>query len=637
MLTLLSFLSLEKASRARCRAPSLLNVRFEGNIQKAILKEGAQYLGFFTFFSRNASFDLHLACAFFSITTAKMTTSLLLLLGVFQLVVVAEGREKKGALLSNFQGLAKCRYDQRVAFPRTEEELKRILWRRDVKVIRAVSSDAHSWNEKFWCARTTDEEEEEERNVNIFMNEVRVVEEEQSRARVFDKRELKAKVTVDAGEKMRTMLEYVAEEGYALKSVPWFIDQTVGGALATCSHGSSLAFGSLSSQLVSLRTMLHNGTVETISERTHGRDVMDAFRCHVNQLGITLAATFEIFKQDEVHRMNRFVSEDHMLQEIEMISAAVRRCVDNGMDWWHSCAMRRSAVRNMDDLSYYYYVPTRDAQRVKIRRVITDFSKRTRSDDDDDDDDDDANEDDFLFSSSSSPARVLDEYYFKASSVDAASASAKSVLNPSSIRNRLMQNDDLVSVWTNLWQDALEPSLQSIVASNASAYLAMTEEQLDRNDNYPFDQAELAVPLANAGECLRGFLDSISEQRQKYWRSPILIRFLNAESALLSPAHARPSMYVNIENYKRSEEGKAAFRDAIRYLASKEKCDGRLHFGKFGWEDVETYSLYEKYGNAYCKFLCVKDRYDPSRRFETREMSRIFERDLDKCLPRACD
>lgn len=633
MLTLLSFLSLEKASRARCRAPSLLNVRFEGNIQKAILKEGAQYLGFFTFFSRNASFDLHLACAFFSIRTTKMTTSLLLLLGVFQLVVVAEGRENKGVLLSNFQGLAKCRYDQRVAFPRTEDELKRILLQKEVKVIRAVSSDAHSWNEKFWCARTTDEEEEEERNVNIFMNEVRVVEEER-RARVFDKRELKAKVMVDAGEKMRTMLEYVAEEGYALKSVPWFIDQTVGGALATCSHGSSLAFGSLSSQLVSLRTMLHNGTVETISERTHGRDVMDAFRCHVNQLGITLAATFEIFKQDEVHRMNRFVSEDHMLQEIEMISAAVRRCVDNGMDWWHSCAMRRSAVRNMDDLSYYYYVPTRDAQRVKIRRVITDFSKRTRSDDDDDDD---ANEDDFLFSSSTLPVRVLDEYYFKASSVDAASASAQSVLNPSSIRNRLMQNDDLVSVWTNLWQDALEPSLQSIVASNASAYLAMTEEQLDRNDNYPFDQAEFAVPLANAGECLRGFLDSISEQRQKYWRSPILIRFLNAESALLSPAHARPSMYVNIENYKRSEEGKAAFRDAIRYLASKEKCDGRLHFGKFGWEDVETYSLYEKYGNAYCKFLCVKDRYDPSRRFETREMSRIFERDLDKCLPRACD
>ena len=405
---------------------------------------------------------------------------------------------------------------------------------------------------------------------------------------------------------MRTMLEYVAEEGYALKSVPWFIDQTVGGALATCSHGSSLAFGSLSSQLVSLRTMLHNGTMETISERTHGRDVMDAFRCHVNQLGITLTATFEIFKQDEVHRMNRFVSEDHMLQEIEMISAAVRRCVDND-GWIGGIHVPCGALPFAIWMTYLIITMfRRETQRVKIRRVITDFSKRTRSDDDDDDDDDDANEDDFLFSSSSLPVRVLDEYYFKASSsssVDAASASAQSVLNPSSIRNRLMQNDDLVSVWTNLWQDALEPSLQSIVASNASAYLAMTEEQLDRNDNYPFDQAELAVPLANAGECLRGFLDSISEQRQKYWKSNINT-ILKRGKRVIVPRRMRDRTYnANIENYKRSEEGKAAFRDAIRYLASKEKCDGRLHFGKFGWEDVETYSLYEKYGNAYCKFL----------------------------------
>ena len=40
LLTLLSFLSLEKASRARCCAPSLFNVRFEGNIQKAIEVRG---------------------------------------------------------------------------------------------------------------------------------------------------------------------------------------------------------------------------------------------------------------------------------------------------------------------------------------------------------------------------------------------------------------------------------------------------------------------------------------------------------------------------------------------------------------------------------------------------------------------
>ena len=121
----------------------------------------------------------------------------------------------------------------------------------------------------------------------------------------------------------------IAERGYALKSIPWFIDQTVGGALTTCTHGSSLVFGSLSSQVVGLRTMLYNGTVETVTERTHGENVMNAFRCHANQLGITLAASFEVIEESEAQRINRKVHPtDYMLKEIEMASAAVRRCVE---------------------------------------------------------------------------------------------------------------------------------------------------------------------------------------------------------------------------------------------------------------------------------------------------------------------
>ena len=37
--------------------------------------------------------------------------------------------------------------------------------------------------------------------------------------------------------------------GYTLPAFPWYIDQTVGGAVATGTHGSSLQFGSLSSQV----------------------------------------------------------------------------------------------------------------------------------------------------------------------------------------------------------------------------------------------------------------------------------------------------------------------------------------------------------------------------------------------------
>ena len=345
-----------------------------------------------------------------------------------------------------------------------------------VRVVRATSGNAHSWNEKFWCARTSDEEKEEE-CVNVFMNDVRVV---RGRVRVIRGGE-KVYAVCDAGVKVRDVLEYIAERGYALKSIPWFIDQTVGGALATCTHGSSLVFGSLSSQVVGLRTMLYNGTVETVTEKTHGENVMNAFRCHANQLGITLAAIFEVIEESEAQRINRKVHPtDYMLKEIEMASAAVRRCVelykgDDKMDWWDSCAMKDYAIRSLDDVSYYYFVPTEEAQRVKIRREIPSSSLSSRRGSDNASDDV-PNEDYLLVTSaSSSPARMLEEYYFKASSVGS-SVSQQRVQNPNTIRNRLMQNDDLVSMWTNLWQDALEPSLTSTVASNTShAYLAMTE------------------------------------------------------------------------------------------------------------------------------------------------------------------
>ena len=36
--------------------------------------------------------------------------------------------------------------------------------------------------------------------------------------------------------------------GYTLRTFPWYIDQTVAGAVATGSHGSDLRLGSLSDQ-----------------------------------------------------------------------------------------------------------------------------------------------------------------------------------------------------------------------------------------------------------------------------------------------------------------------------------------------------------------------------------------------------
>ncbi|MEO2194208.1 MAG: FAD-binding protein, partial [bacterium] len=67
-------------------------------------------------------------------------------------------------------------------------------------------------------------------------------------------------VTVAAGIPQRQLLEYLSEythwnepEGWTLPAFSWFIDQTIGGAVATGTHGSSFQHGSLSSQVESMR------------------------------------------------------------------------------------------------------------------------------------------------------------------------------------------------------------------------------------------------------------------------------------------------------------------------------------------------------------------------------------------------
>ena len=39
------------------------------------------------------------------------------------------------------------------------------------------------------------------------------------------------------------------QPSYTLPAFPWFINQTVGGAIATATHGSSLRYGSMSNQV----------------------------------------------------------------------------------------------------------------------------------------------------------------------------------------------------------------------------------------------------------------------------------------------------------------------------------------------------------------------------------------------------
>lgn len=73
--------------------------------------------------------------------------------------------------------------------------------------------------------------------------------------------------------------------GWTLPAFSWFLDQTIGGAVATGTHGSSMRWASLSSQLRGLRMVLANGTLLDLTPRSNPHLFMAAGERRVGGAG----------------------------------------------------------------------------------------------------------------------------------------------------------------------------------------------------------------------------------------------------------------------------------------------------------------------------------------------------------------
>jgi FAD/FMN-containing dehydrogenase len=87
--------------------------------------------------------------------------------------------------------------------------------------------------------------------------------------------ETEGSVWVDSGVITQDLLSYLgsyvtrdAPAGYTLPAFPWFVYQTIGGAVATGTHGSSLQWSSLSNQVLGLDVVLANGTRRVFTNET---------------------------------------------------------------------------------------------------------------------------------------------------------------------------------------------------------------------------------------------------------------------------------------------------------------------------------------------------------------------------------
>jgi hypothetical protein len=175
--------------------------------------------------------------------------------------------------------------------------------------------------------------------------------------------------------------------GLTLEAFSWFVDQTMGGAVATASHGSSLRQGGLSSQMRAARLVLANGTTlavrrpdawpaaaEGSSSPAARREAFlwRAVAASTGRLGVLTEVTMDIAANERrvrgsVRRTPReFAAEVAELSEGYKEALAAGGGGGGGSVNVNEAAWR--AVRAWDERQAFWFVPSQALTVVKITR-----------------------------------------------------------------------------------------------------------------------------------------------------------------------------------------------------------------------------------------------------------------------------
>ncbi|MPZ68092.1 MAG: FAD-binding protein [Actinobacteria bacterium] len=122
-----------------------------------------------------------------------------------------------------------------------------------------------------------------------------------------------------------------------------------------------------------------------------------------------------------------------------------------------------------------------------------------------------------------------------------------------------------------------------------------------------FVEMEYAIPRPHAREAITA-VHALASSGRFDVSFPIEVRFVAPDDALLSPAWGRETCYIAVHIY-RGMEWEPYFRAVEEIMDS---FDGRPHWGKRHFQTAAT--LAPRY-EGFERFLAVRDRFDPGRRF----------------------
>jgi L-gulonolactone oxidase len=120
-----------------------------------------------------------------------------------------------------------------------------------------------------------------------------------------------------------------------------------------------------------------------------------------------------------------------------------------------------------------------------------------------------------------------------------------------------------------------------------------------------FDEMEYAIPREHAADAVRGAREILERHPVNF---PVELRFVAADTALMSPAHGRDTAYVAVHVF-RGMDGEAPFREVEKLMAG---WGGRPHWGKRSFLDhTQLAPRYPRWDD----FQRIRAELDPAGRF----------------------
>jgi len=130
-------------------------------------------------------------------------------------------------------------------------------------------------------------------------------------------------VTVGAGTRLAALGDDLWENGLGMINMPDINTQSLAGATATSTHGTSQQFGSLSSYVTGLTLVTASGEVMKCSA-TENKDVFDAARCNIGSLGIITDITMQMRDAYYLKERSEMLPIDEAFEKMEQLRLAKR-------------------------------------------------------------------------------------------------------------------------------------------------------------------------------------------------------------------------------------------------------------------------------------------------------------------------